>query len=90
MKSTKTRAREILGEMSNKEYLACRAITGTMPCLNCIFEEFSIHHKEHDVPTKVHKSLEDKAKKATTKNLTATAKTKKRKGTSTSKIVNKR
>jgi hypothetical protein len=30
-----------------------------MPHLNRVFEEFGIHHEEHDVPTKVHKSLED-------------------------------
>ena len=90
MKSAEAGAREILGEMSNKEYLARRAIVGTMPRLNRVFEEFGIHHEEHDVPVKVHKSLEDKAKRATTKNATAAAKAKKRKGTSTSKIISKR
>jgi len=82
--------REILGEMSDKEYLACRTIAGTMPCLNCVFEEFGIHHEEHDVPVKVHKSLEDKAKRATTKNATAAAEAKKRKGTGASKVISKR
>ena len=42
------------------------------------------------MPAKVHNSLEDKAKKATAKNVTAAAKAKKRKGTGTSKIVGKR
>jgi len=65
--------------MSDKEYLACKAITGTMPCLNRVFEELGIHHEEHDVPAKVHRSLEDKARKATTKNATIVAKVKKRK-----------
>ena len=39
---------------------------------------------------KVHKSLEDKAKKAAAKNATVVAEAKKRKGTSTSKILSKR
>jgi hypothetical protein len=68
VKSVEAGVREILGEMSDKEYLARRAIAGTMPRLNRVFEEFEIHHDEHDVPAKVHKSLEDKAKKATNKN----------------------
>ena len=50
MKSTKTRAREILGEMSDKEYLVRWAIIGMMPRLNRVFKEFGIHHEEHDVP----------------------------------------
>ena len=78
MKSTEAGAREILGEMSDKEYLARRAIVGTMPRLNRVFEEFGIHHEEHDVPTKIHKSLEDKARKAATKNMTVVAEAKKR------------
>ena len=76
--------------MSDKKYLARRAIASMMPRLNRVFEEFGIHHEEHDVPVKVHKSLEDKAKRATTKNATAAAEAKKRKGTSTSKIISKR
>ena len=60
MKVVETGAHEILGEMSNKEYLACRAIVGTMPHLNRVFEELGIHHEEHEVPAKVQKSLEDK------------------------------
>jgi hypothetical protein len=82
--------REILGEMSDKEYLARKAIAGTMPCLNRVFEEFGIHHEEHDVPAKVHKSFGDKAKKATTKNATTVAEAKKRKGTGTSKAITKK
>ena len=90
MKSTEAGAREILGEMSNKEYLARRAIADTMPRLNRVFEEFGMHHEEHDVPAKVHKSLEDKARKAAAKNMTATAEAKKRKGTGASKVISKR
>ena len=63
----------------DKEYLAHKAITDMMPHLNRIFEELGIHHEEHDVPAKVHKSLEDKARKATAKNAIAVAEAKKRK-----------
>lgn len=34
VKSIEARARKILGKMSNKEYLACRVLAGTMPHLN--------------------------------------------------------
>ena len=47
VRSTEAGAHEILGEMSDREYLAHRAITGTMPWLNRVFEEFMIHHEEH-------------------------------------------
>ena len=80
VKSTKAMAREILGKMSNREYLARHAITGTMPWLNRVFEEFRVHHEEHDVPTRVHKSIEDKARKAAAKNVTVVAEARKRKG----------
>jgi hypothetical protein len=90
VKSTEAGAHEILDEMSDKEYLARRAIAGMMPCLNRVFKELRIHHEEHDVPAKVHKSLEDKAKKAATKNVTAAAEVKKRNGSGASKVVSKR
>jgi hypothetical protein len=45
-----------------------------------VFEDFGIHHNEREVHMKVKKSLEDKAKKAATKNMTAVAEAKKRKG----------
>ena len=64
VKSTKAGVHEILGKMSDREYLARRAIASTMPWLNRVFEEFGVHHEEHDVPAKVHKSIEDKARKA--------------------------
>ena len=80
MKSTEAGPQEILSNMSDKEFLACRAIAGTMPHLNRVFEELGIHHEEHDVPVKVRKSLEDKAKKAAAKNATATADAKKKRG----------
>ena len=61
-----------------------------MPWLNRVFEEFRIHHEEHDVPAKVHKSLEDMARKAAAKNVTAVAKAKKRNGVGVPKVVTKR
>jgi hypothetical protein len=64
---------EIVGGITDKEFLAQRAIRGTMPRLNRMFEELGIQHEEHKVPTKVLKSLDNKAKKAITKNTTATA-----------------
>jgi hypothetical protein len=71
---------EIVGDISDKEFLARRAIGGMMPCLNCVFEELGIHHEEHKVPAKVLKSIEDKVKKAAAKNTTAMAESEKRKG----------
>ena len=90
MKYAEAGAWEILAEISDKEYLARRAIAGTMPRLNRVFEEFGIHHEEHDVPVKVHKSLEDKARKAAAKNTIAATEAKKRKGTGASKVISKR
>jgi hypothetical protein len=55
-----------------------------------VFEEVGIHQEEHDVPMNVHKSLEDKAKKATAKNVTAATEAKKIKGAGVSKVINKR
>jgi hypothetical protein len=82
--------REIVGDISNKEFLARRAITGTIPWLNQVFEELGIHHKEHKVPVKVLKSIEDKAKKAAVKNNTAAAESKKRRGAGTAKAISKK
>lgn len=90
MKSAKARAPKILVEMSDREYLMRRAIAGTMPRLNKVFEEFGIHQEEHEVPMKVTKFLEGKARKATAKNVTAVAEAKKRKGAKTSKVTTKR
>jgi len=90
VKSAEAGACEIHDEMSNNKYLACQALIGIMPWLNRAFEEFGIHHEEHDVPTKVHKSLEDKAKKVVAKNAVAVAEAKKRKGASVSKVVSKK
>lgn len=38
-------ARDILSEMSDKEYLAWRDIAGMMPHLNRLIEELGIHHE---------------------------------------------
>jgi hypothetical protein len=90
VKSTKVGAHEILSEMPNKEYLVRRDLIDTMHWLNRVFAEFGIQHGEHDVPMKVHKSLEDKAKKATTKNATTMAEAKKRRGAGASKVISEK
>ena len=61
-----------------------------MPCLNQVFEELGIHHEEHNIPLKVLKSIKEKAKKAATNNATMVVKSKKRKGASGSKTINKK
>ena len=83
-------AREIVGDISNKEFLARRSIAGMMPWLNRVFEELGIHHKEHKVPMKVLKSIEDKAKKAVAKNNAAVAESKKRRGSGEAKAISKK
>jgi tRNA C32,U32 (ribose-2'-O)-methylase TrmJ len=72
--------RAIVGAMSDKEYLARRSESGTMPRLNRVFEELGIHHGEHVVPSKVLSSIEKKKQNAAVKNATVAAKSKKRKG----------
>ena len=82
--------REIVGDISNKEFLARRSIARTMPWLNRVFEELGIHHEEHKVPARVLRSIEDKAKKTVAKNNTAVAESKKRRGTGTAKAISKK
>lgn len=53
-------AREIVGRIYDKEYLARKATEGTMPRLNRVFEEIGVRHKEHTVPLEVLASIEDK------------------------------
>jgi len=55
-----------------------------------VFEHLGIHQEEHKVPTKVLKSLEDKAKKAAAKNNATAAESKKRRGTDAAKAVSKK
>jgi hypothetical protein len=81
---------EIIGDISDKEFLVWRAIAGTMPWLNHVFEDLGTHHDEHKVPPKVIKLLEDKAKKAAVKNTTVTAEAKKRKGSGQVRAVSKK
>jgi hypothetical protein len=66
-------AREIIGEITDREYLAWRSVKGMMPRLNRVFEELGIHHEEHKVPPKVLASIEEKSKKAAAKNVTVAA-----------------
>ena len=64
---------EIVGDISDREFLTWRAVGGTMSRLNRVFAELGIHHEEDKVPSKVLKSNEEKAKKASAKNATAVA-----------------
>jgi hypothetical protein len=57
-------ASKILGEVSEREYLSCRAISGTMPLLNRVFEEMKVKYGDHKIPKKFLKWVEDKATKA--------------------------
>jgi hypothetical protein len=81
---------QIIGKMSDKEYLARRSISGTMPHLNRVLEEFGIHHEEYVVPPDVLATIEEKKRKAATKNATAAAESKKRKGMASPKVLAKR
>jgi hypothetical protein len=58
--------------------------------LDRVLEELGIHHEEHKVPPKVLASIEVKSKRVAAKNVTAAAKSKKRKGTGISKAAGKR
>lgn len=60
------RAREIAGDISDKEYLVRRKKAGNMPRLNRGFEVMGIHHSEHMVPSKVLKSVREKEEKERT------------------------
>ena len=62
MSSMEEGAREIIGDISDREFLTQQDVGGTMPCLNQVFEELGIHHEEHKVPLKVLKSIEEKGK----------------------------
>ena len=70
----------LVGKISEREYTSRRAVAGTMPWLNRVFEELGIIYRERAVPAEVLASI-DKKKKAFTKNVTAEAESKKRKGT---------
>jgi hypothetical protein len=81
---------QIIGKMSDKEYLARRSVSGTMPRLNRVLEEFGIRHEEYVVPLDVLATIEEKKRKATAKNATAATESKKRKGMAGPKVLAKR
>jgi hypothetical protein len=83
-------ARQIIGKMSDKEYLAQRSVSGMMPRLNRVLEEFGIHHEEYVVPPDVLATIEEKKMKATAKNATTAVESKKRKGMAGPKVLAKR
>ena len=70
----------LVGKISECEYTSWRAVAGTMPRLNRVFEEVRIVYREREVPAEVLASIEKKKKKAFAKNVTAEAESKKRKG----------
>jgi hypothetical protein len=76
--------------MSDKEYLAQRSASGTMPQLNRVLEEFGIHHEEYVVPPDVLATIEEKKRKAAVKNVTVVAELKKRKGMAGPKALAKK
>ena len=71
----------LVGKISEREYMSRMAVAGTISRLNRVFEEVGIIYREREVPAKVLASIEKKKKKAFTKNVTAEAESKKRKGT---------
>ena len=70
----------LVGKISEREYMSRRAMAGTMPRLNRVFEELGIIYRERKVPAEVLASIDKKKKKAFAKNVTAEAESKKRKG----------
>jgi hypothetical protein len=76
-------AREIVRKIIDKEYLAWKAIGGTMTRLNRVLEE-------HKVPPKVLDMIVEKKKKVAAKNAMAVTESKKRKGIGASKVVAKK
>jgi hypothetical protein len=69
----------LVSKIFEREYTSQRAVAGTMPWLNRIFEELGIVYREREVPVEVLASI-DKKKKSSAKNITAEAESKKRKG----------
>jgi hypothetical protein len=83
-------ARLIVRKISHREYLAQKVVGGTMPWLNRVLEELGIHHEEHEVPTEVLTTIEQKRKKVIAKNATAAVESKKRKRIGASQVVGKK
>ena len=63
----------LVGKIFEREYTSRRAMAGTMPLLNQVFEEVGIVYREREVPAEVLASIEKKKKRASTKNVTAEA-----------------
>lgn len=57
------RAQEIVGDITDKEYLARRQLAGNMPRLNRVFEELGIKYENHLVLSKVLRSVKEKEEK---------------------------
>lgn len=94
VKAVEKAATLLLGDITDKEYLSRRAIGGTMPRLNRVFEEMKVHYGERKVREKVLRSVEAKAAKAAgtaaAVQATAQAESRKRKGAEPSKAPRKK
>ena len=80
----------LVGRIFEREYTSRRAVAGTMPWLNQVFEELGIIYREREVPAEVLASIDKKKKKAFAKNVTAEAESKKRKGASVARAPAKK
>ena len=80
----------LVGRISEREYTSRRAVSGTMPRLNRVFEELEIVYREREVPAEVLASIDKKKKKTSAKNVTAEAESKKRKGAAVARAPPKR
>ena len=80
----------MVGKISKREYMSRRAMAGTMPRLNRVFEELGIVYREREVPVEVLASIDKKKKMAFTKNVTAEAESKKRKGAAVAQAPTKK
>jgi len=80
----------LVGKIFEREYMSRRAVAGTMPRLNRVFEEVGIIYRKREVPAEVLASIEKKKKKAFAKNVTAEAESKKRKGVVVARVPAKK
>ena len=80
----------LVGKIFEREYTSRRAMAGTMPRLNRVFEELGIVYREREVPAEVLASIDKKKKKAFAKNVTVEAESKKRKGAAVARRLQKR
>lgn len=72
--------RAIVGEISNRKFLAQRSAAGMLPHLNCVFEEMGLEHRERQVPAKVLRAIRKKEGAVHPQGGAAVAEAKKRKG----------